>query len=266
MPASRALSQTVAAVDFGPIGGARALAELLPTEARWRTVTVDPLELPWRDTGPEQLGGHAAAGAATLIRSGTPGGLMIAQCSAAAYALQVHRQLSHAGAEPALLILVEPIVITPELVLAHVADLFGRLGAGGRVAEQAVHTVAGTLGHGPVADLLEHLMRDAARRNAPELGLDEIEAEIFVEQLVLRYVNWIGFLAGHLGNRPEAPTGPVHVLAVDPAAAIDRWCALLGADPGGWTPVAVDTPHAARAHLATLLTPGAGEGTAMVAG
>src|SRR5207248_4631002 len=220
----------IVAVDFGGIGSGIPLHRLLagvddPTR---RARVVNPLDTSWRSDA-DSLPGNAAAAADRLLAGGLGrAAVVLAQCTGAAFALALAGSLTRSSAAPRAVALVHPVLVTPGFVAAHVHQLVTQLGGEAAVAGR-ISAGLPSGGLSAVSRYVDAELRVVAQGRIASLGLDPVEEQTVVAEIVGRYVDWTGFLTAQLAGDPADPGCAVHLLGRD-VEPMDARLRLAGID------------------------------------
>jgi hypothetical protein len=229
----------VAAIDFGPVGLSVPLDSLLPA-AVYDVAAVDPFDHRW-SVGRDAMAGNVRAIAEQMAGLAAPPRFLVAQCASTQFALELAAGLAAAGVPLAALMLVEPILVTAEVLASHVCQLVSRLGV---EPGPSLNGDATALAERPT-ELEAHvraLFRSAAELWAGHQDLEPGEVSL-VEQIVERYVDWVCFLSAQIGAGRVDARCPVHVVgsadeelavllrSVHGTTAVTEWVLPAGASP-----------------------------------
>jgi hypothetical protein len=222
-------TQGLLLVDFGSVGG-KALADLVPRRLMAGPhLALDPLGWPWDAS--TVLTDRAAQIAVRLVSAGARAGHLIAQCSGAGFALELFAQMTRLAAEPVRITLVDPICVTADVVAAHVEQIAAQHTDADRLGPLRAEAAARAADPPALVSWAVSRLRELAMGRVAKLPLPDADKDAVVDQLLERYVAWLGFLAAQVGHRSPAPHVPVHVLGADPPE-LDRQLRALVVDSG----------------------------------
>ena len=220
----------IIATDFGSIGFAQPLSTLLAQvpDSASRIRAVDPLQNSWRSTG-DTIEAHAESQALALLERGLrPSPAFLGQCAGISFTAQLAACAERAGVRPASVILVRPVVPLLSDVAEQVSDLVARIGGNAEAAEEIVARLPAFApgDRWALTQYLDRRLRAILGTLMNEPGLDESDLEFMLDELVGRYVDWLGFLSAHLAQPALELAARVHVVGAE-NGAIDAVHSLL---------------------------------------
>jgi hypothetical protein len=243
----------VAAIDFGPIGEGVPLDSLLPA-AVYDVTAVDPFDHRW-SLGRDAMDRNVRAVAERIADIAAPPRFVVAQCASAGFALELAAGLDAAGVTLAALVLVEPILVTAEVLATHVCRLVSRLG-GESAPSLSGDTAALAARPTELEAHVRALFRSAAQLWAGREDLEPGEVSL-VEPIVERYVDWVCLLSAQIGAGRVGARCPVHVVGDGAEELVVRLRSVDGTTAVTEWPVPADAPaHLLRDRLAEILAVG----------
>ncbi|GIF96878.1 hypothetical protein [Catellatospora citrea] len=196
------------AVEFTGLGAGEDLQFLLSSLRDTHVHRVDPLDT---EAAPTITGFAQQVVTALAARHG---GAVIGSCTGAVVAVEIAAQLHRDGAEPDLVVLVNPQCARNTYLLEEHRAIATRLGAN-TTAEPAIDVADPVLLH---ADLLKH-----AESFAIAQGIPAEDAAVFAADLCDRYRAWFDFLAATARHDLPPIDTPVVIIVDESVAAAGLW-------------------------------------------